>query len=96
MIVRTRRWRNWQGKKNGCAVLDLVSAVNVHTFLRISWPDTGVLRLQSYGGEECWVRSYHMPVWNVSQPNLGIRTRRNLTGTIGIFAIDVGRISQKD
>ena len=53
MIVRMRRWRSWQGRGDGCAVLDLVSSIQ--TPISISWSDTGVHRLQSYGGEECWM-----------------------------------------
>src|SRR5882757_3824690 len=60
MIVRRRPWRNWQGKRNGCAAL--VRFVT-STFLGL----TSVSRMQSHGGKEYWLRPYHLPMWNVSQ-----------------------------
>ena len=95
MIVRMQHWTIWRGREVGCAVLGLVCLVQAYSFVRISWPDAGVYRLQNYGGEECRLRSYHLPVWNVSQPIVVFRIRGNLTDTcpqIGISAIDVGKI----
>ena len=76
MIVRMRRWMSWQGPGNGCAVLDLVRSIQMP--ISISWSDTGAPRLQSYGGEECWMRSYHLSVWNVSQSIKAFSTRKGL------------------
>ena len=78
MIVRMRHWRIWQGREDGCAVLGLVRLVNAQTVVRISWPDDGVSRLQGYGREECRLRSYHLPVWDVSRSIQLFRVRRSL------------------
>ena len=92
-----QHWRIWQGREDGCAVLGPVRLVQAYSFIRISFPDAEVNRLQSYGGEECRLRSYHLPVWNVSQPIILLRTNGGITNSrslIGISAIDVGKISR--
>ena len=40
------------------------SCIVIHLYFL---PYTGPSSLQNYGGKECRVRSYHLPVWNVSQ-----------------------------
>lgn len=79
MIVGMPRWMSWQGRGDGCAVLDLVRFVQALVF--ISWSDTGVPSLQSYGGEECRMRPYHLSVWNVSRSIKAFCTRKGFADT---------------
>ena len=76
MIVGMRRWMSWQGRGDGCAALDPVRFVQTPVFS--SWSNTGALRLQSCGGEEYRMRSYHLSVWNVSQSIGPFCTRKRI------------------